>query len=86
MSVTGIKILATTRIGTDNAGEVVYMTDYRPTTPINGHDSGTVNTPLGEITESTFNLLVQQAVADRANAETSNVEEFDASDVFGGRL
>lgn len=85
MSLTGIKLLCATKVGIYN-DVPAYLTDYTCTVPISGHAEGQVQTPVGDLTESTFNLLVQQAVADKANAETSNVEEFTSGDVYGGRI
>lgn len=79
-----IKIMATTRVSAQD-GQAVYMTDYVLTEALNGHINGGVSVPVGNMTESEFNAVVQQAVADKANIETAS-SEFTASDVLGGRL
>jgi hypothetical protein len=67
--------------------EVLYITNYRlKNVASNGHDSGAVSSVVGLSTESTFNLTVQQACADRANLESANTETFTANDVYGGRI
>lgn len=79
------KILANTEI-TVVDGEAIYATSYRLTTPAeNNHETGLVTTPVSSLTESTFNLQVQQAVADRANLEAAETE-FNSSHVYGGRI
>lgn len=79
-----IKIMATTALGSEN-GVAVFQTAYYLTESYNGHINGGVSIPIGEMTESEFNLIIQQAVADKANAETSS-QEWTASDVLGGRI
>lgn len=47
---------------------------------------GGVEVDLTGMTETEANALIQQAVADHANAATSNVEAFTIDDVRGGRI
>ena len=86
MSLNNVKLVAitTTLIGPDSIP--FFRTLYTLTTPIGGHDSGGIETPVEGLTETTFNLQMAQAVADRANLESSNLEQFIPSDVIGGRI
>jgi hypothetical protein len=90
MSVSNIKLLALTELVTDEPVPL-YRTRYKLTTPVplgSGlFDGGGVDTQIDEfLTESTFNLAVQQACADNANSQTGGVEAFVAADVYGGRI
>jgi len=87
MSNTGTKALAITSLVLDEFGVPFYTTGYTLTNPIGtGHTNGGVQVAAGGFTESTFNLSVQQAVADAVNLQTENVDNFLASDVLGGRI
>lgn len=92
MSVSGVKLLCITTLGSDpGTNNPVYRTEYRCTLPVEVpsgglHYNGEILTPLDDLTESTFNLQVQQAIANYANVQTSDVEAFVANDVFGGRV
>lgn len=67
-------------------GVAVFQTHYWLIPPAGNHTDGVVAVAVAGTTESTFNLTVQQAVADRANLESGNVENYTAGDVFGGRI
>ena len=91
MSVSGVKLLCKTELGSDPGGAPVYVTTYQCSIPVvvpggGLHYGNSVATPIAGLTESTFNLEVQQKVADLANMETSDIEAFQASDVYGGRI
>ena len=90
MSVSGVKLLAFTELITSPVP--LYRTRFystvivlRPDNTV--FDSGGVETEItDDLTESTFNLTVQQRCADFANADTGSVEAFVAADVYGGRI
>jgi len=86
MATSGNLIVAQTIVQlTDGIPE--YLTTYTLKKPApNGNTNGGIVTPVVGITESAFNLMVQQAVADKANAESENTEDFTSADVFGGRI
>ena len=92
MSISGIKLLGATVIGLHPVTNVpAYLTDYKCASPVTVpggglHYGGSVVTLVDDLTESTFNLQVQQAIADEANLQTSNVEQFVVTDVLGGRI
>jgi hypothetical protein len=90
MSLTGIKLVCETRIDLDESNNPIYRTDYKTTAPVQTpsgpHVGGGIVTSIGDLTESTFNLQMQQAIADEANLQSSNVEMFEAADVYGGRI
>jgi len=86
MSTTGIKLLAATTVGIGTGGEPAYITTYKCSVPVSGHEGGQIETAALNLTESTFNLAVQSNVADKANLETEGVENFSGLDVFGGRI
>jgi len=86
MSATGNFIIAETRSDIVE-GELLYLTNYRyKFAAPNGNADGLVTTAVVGLTESTFNLSVQQKVADRANLESAESEGFTVSDVYGGRI
>ena len=86
MSLSGSKLYCTTYPGVNNAGELVYFTNYKITNPVYPHQDGQIETPIGSLTESTFNATFQQAVAEFANFQSENVDQYTSSDVYGGRI
>jgi hypothetical protein len=90
MSTTGIKLLCETVLGFDSQNQPAYLTEYKCSlpvqTPSGPHFGAGIVTLLDGLTETPFNALVAQAIADKANLETSNVENFTSDDVFGGRI
>ena len=91
--INGIKAICITEVAYDanNPSIPIWATRYQLTEgielPSGGlHNNGGVDTPIGLLTESTFNLTIQQAIADAINAQTSNVAQAYAGDVYGGRI
>ena len=90
MSTTGIKLLCQTTLGFDDQQQAAYLTEYKCSSPVQTpsglHYGGGIVTLIDGLTESPFNALVAQSVAEKANLETSGVENFTSDDVFGGRI
>lgn len=88
--INGIKAVCATEVGENNQGTPAWITRYNLTAGIqlsSGiHNNGGVITSIFDVTESVFNLLIQQAIADEINLQTSNIAEATAEDVFGGRI
>lgn len=84
---TTLKILADTVTAISGQGVPIYLTSYTLSAPApNGHQTGAVETEVGSLTESTFNLTIQERVATLADDQSAGTEEFNASHVFGGRI
>lgn len=79
-----VRIIAQTVAMSDPETGPYYRTDYDFTEPVNGVNDGAVITPITEgLTESVFNALVAQAVADKANLDAATTQ-FTAAHVIGG--
>jgi len=86
MSLSNIKIMAETKLLLNPDLVPIFRTNYKPILPVGGHTDGEVETFVEGHTETSFNLWMAQACADRCNLESSNLEEFVATDVIGGRI
>ena len=93
MSISGIKLLYTTRVGLTDAGATAWFSDYVCTQPIQLQGGafwgGGVTTLVSSVSdELQFNTVVANNIVSDANTQTGNVEAFVFSDVIsaGGSL
>lgn len=81
-----VKIVAQTELGFDQDGTTpIYTFVFRLTEPVNGVSNGGGVLPVGTLTESEANAIIQQRCADNANIDIGSVV-FTSADVIGGRI
>lgn len=81
-----IKIAGKFRDALTENGVTVFRFLYTLSQPVGGVVDGGISVDLEGLTETEANALIQQSIADDANAQTSNVEAFTVNDVRGGRI
>lgn len=90
MSSSGRKIFAVASgVGTDTPEPTLLVSyKYQPpfTSTLGVIDGGTVAIPMLGRTESELNAVVQQAVLEYCQNETSFTQDFVLTDVTGGRI
>lgn len=70
-----------------NNGDILsYRVNYFYGPKIGGMEGDSIFVPLEGRTETELNMLAQQGVLARANADTNHLEDFVLSDIYGGRV
>lgn len=86
MSLTGVRIISAPIVVQEVEGVLYFHGLFRLSALVNGVDTGEGNIPVEGTTESEVRSLMAQAQVENANLNSSNAEEFVATDVIGGAI